>query len=293
MSADIATSAGVAADSSDFVLDAETFKKIHPAEYHRRFFAQGVRPDGRSLEDIRTTLVTTDVVKTAHGSSMVKIGNTTVICGIKGEVAAPLVNTPEEGYLVPNIDLPPLCSAHFKSGPPGEATQTMSELLNKITTSSKMFDLKTLCIAPGNAVWVLYADIACINYDGNVFDAALVALLAALENVRLPKATWNEEEGSVQSSEKCTVALTLQRRPTSTTFGIFDGETLLVDPTDDEEMLLSSTVTVALDEAGVLCGIRKPGGSALPLAVLQRCIEIARMRSQELLQVLRKASSRR
>ena len=39
------------------------------------------------------------------------------------------------------------------------------------------------------AVWCLYADVICLNYDGNIQDASLVALLAALRNctsVRIP-----------------------------------------------------------------------------------------------------------
>jgi exosome complex RNA-binding protein Rrp42 (RNase PH superfamily) len=30
--------------------------------------------------------------------------------------------------------------------------------------------------------WYLYADLYCLDYDGNVFDCALIALLAALHN---------------------------------------------------------------------------------------------------------------
>lgn len=45
-----------------------------------------------------------------------------------------------------------------------------------------MLPLKSLCIRPGRAVWVIYADIMCINYDGNVTDASLFALVAALRN---------------------------------------------------------------------------------------------------------------
>lgn len=33
-----------------------------------------------------------------------------------------------------------------------------------------------------NIVWFLYVDIYCLNYDGNVFDSALLALVAALKN---------------------------------------------------------------------------------------------------------------
>jgi hypothetical protein len=39
-----------------------------------------------------------------------------------------------------------------------------------------------LCIHPERAAWVLYVDATCINYDGNAFDAALIAMVAALKN---------------------------------------------------------------------------------------------------------------
>lgn len=48
--------------------------------------------------------------------------------------------------------------------------------------SSDALPLSSLCIYPGKAVWVLYVDATCINYDGNVFDAALLAMTAALKN---------------------------------------------------------------------------------------------------------------
>ncbi len=32
--------------------------------------------------------------------------------------------------------------------------------------------------------WFIYADIYCLDYDGNVFDAALIALVAALKNCK-------------------------------------------------------------------------------------------------------------
>lgn len=46
----------------------------------------------------------------------------------------------------------------------------------------ELVPLSSLCIHPGKAAWVLYVDATCINYDGNVFDAALLAMVAALKN---------------------------------------------------------------------------------------------------------------
>lgn len=49
-------------------------------------------------------------------------------------------------------------------------------------SSTDTVPLSSLCIQPGRAAWVLYVDATCINYDGNVFDAALLAMTAALKN---------------------------------------------------------------------------------------------------------------
>lgn len=43
-----------------------------------------------------------------------------------------------------------------------------------------MIDLKTLCVAKEKLVWVLYCDITCLDHDGGVLDAAVIALVGAL-----------------------------------------------------------------------------------------------------------------
>ena len=49
-------------------------------------------------------------------------------------------------------------------------------------SSSNVIPTKSLCIQSGKFVWVLYVDATCINYNGNVFDATLLAMVAALKN---------------------------------------------------------------------------------------------------------------
>ncbi|EIE82547.1 hypothetical protein RO3G_07252 [Rhizopus delemar RA 99-880] len=62
---------------------------------------------------------------------MVRLGGTTVVCGIKAEVSEPKVDTPNQGFLVPNVELPPLCSSKFKAGPPSEKAQVLSEFIHQ------------------------------------------------------------------------------------------------------------------------------------------------------------------
>ncbi|CAB1333287.1 unnamed protein product [Coregonus sp. 'balchen'] len=63
---------------------AAGFKTAEPLEYHRSFLKENCRPDGRELGEFRTTTLNIGSISTADGSALVKIGNTTVMCGIKG-----------------------------------------------------------------------------------------------------------------------------------------------------------------------------------------------------------------
>ncbi|KAG8912449.1 hypothetical protein FRC02_005991, partial [Tulasnella sp. 418] len=158
-------------DSSSSNMDAVIFQRLHPKAYLERFLAEGVRPDGRNPDVWRDLKVNVGSISTADGSALVRLGNTTVVCGVKLEIAEPDLSRPNDGFIVPNVDLPALCSPRFKSGPPGEEAQIISERLNDMIIASKILSTSSLCIHPGKFVWVLYIDVACINYDGNAFDA--------------------------------------------------------------------------------------------------------------------------
>ncbi|KAK7818498.1 hypothetical protein U0070_013057 [Myodes glareolus] len=62
---------------------AAGFKTVEPLEYYRRFLKENCRPDGRELGEFRTTTVNIGSISTADGSALVKLGNTTVVCGVK------------------------------------------------------------------------------------------------------------------------------------------------------------------------------------------------------------------
>ncbi|TPX32517.1 leucyl aminopeptidase [Synchytrium microbalum] len=263
------------------ILAPETFKILQPREYIRQHvIAQGTRPDKRAWNSVRDTTIRTGVVSTANASSLVKIGETTVICGIKVEVGEPKLDRPNHGFIIPNIDLPAMCSPRIRPGPPGELPQSLSEQMNQVLHRCKIIDTKDLCISSGNAVWVLYCDVVCLGYDGNAFDASLIAIMAALRQVRVPNVLYSEADGTVKETSKPVIPLRIHRIPVSLTVGIFEvyaimqknhlqelancplqqhRKHLLVDPTDDEEQVLSATVTTVIDEIGMMCGSFQDG----------------------------------
>ncbi|TDL30067.1 hypothetical protein BD410DRAFT_811430 [Rickenella mellea] len=266
---------------------ALTFQRLHPRAYLERFISEGFRPDGRTSDDWRETSLNVGSISTADGSALVRVGDTTIVCGVKAEIAEPELDNPNDGFLVPNLDLPAICSPKFKPGPPVEDAQVLSARLYDILLSSCVISPSSLCIHSGRAVWVLYVDATCINYDGNAFDAALLAMVAALKNTRLPKATFDEETGRTTVTKKTKIPLEIQRSPTAMTFGIFDSTHVLSDPTAFEEPLLDTTISVIVDERGELTGVSQLGlGTSSSDEIISRCISAAKKRRIEIGQSL-------
>ena len=52
------------------------------------------------------------------------------------------------------------------------------------------------------AVWRLQVDIACLNYEGNVWDASLCAAVYALAETSVPTAYFSERHGNVVCASK-------------------------------------------------------------------------------------------
>ncbi|KAG0276013.1 Exosome complex component RRP43 [Linnemannia exigua] len=260
-----------------FTFTPSTFQKLHPAEFFRRFTTEGVRPDGRLLDSFRPTTVHHGVISTANGSAMVRIGGTTVVCGVKAEVAEPRLDAPDQGYLVPNVELSPMCSSKFRPGPPSEQAQAVSEAINRVLKESKVLDLKDLCIEEGKAVWVLYVDAVCVAYDGNIYDAALAAIMAALNNGTI------KVSGGTAANDENSFKLKLARTPLSATFAIFDTTlTILADPNVTEETISDGQISITLDETGLLCGVTKIGAASCSQRVLKDCVQSAKKRTLQL-----------
>ncbi|KAI9468689.1 ribosomal protein S5 domain 2-type protein, partial [Zychaea mexicana] len=258
----------------------EVFHRIQPHKYLRRFLEHSVRPDGRLLDSFRKTLITTGSISTATASAMVRLGGTTVVFGIKAEVCEPHVERPNQGYLVPN----------FRGGPPPEKAQVTSKFIHQLFTNSDLFPLESLCIEEGKAVWVLYADIVCLNYDGNILDASLLALTAALSKLTLPKAQVSESMVVEADASNKSPVFQMTRVPIASTFCVFqEPMAVLSDPNEAEEALTKETVTVVMDSSGQVCHVSKNGGNSIESSALRTCFERGVERTKEMATLIEQA----
>lgn len=97
------------------------------------------------------------------------------------ELGVPKSETPDIGYLLINVELPSLCYKSIRPGIPCDEAMEMTSFLNEVCNNCKILDLQQLCLCVDKLVWVLSCDIYCLNYDGSVLDACLIAVLSALQ----------------------------------------------------------------------------------------------------------------
>ena len=80
-------------------LNAQIYQRLHPRAYFERFLAEQVRPDSREAEEWRDIFVHVGSISTADGSALVRLGETTIVCGVKAEIAEPDLERPTEGFI--------------------------------------------------------------------------------------------------------------------------------------------------------------------------------------------------
>lgn len=270
---------------------ASAFQRLHPRVFLERFVTQGVRPDGRGLQDVRECSVTHGVVPSADGSAQVQQGGTVVVCGVRFMVDGTerAIDQEDAGSISVVVHLSPICSPEYEIGKTSPKAVSLAAFLTRVL-DSKVVDLGSLCIEPGVARLNLICDVVCLSDDGNLRDASLSALVEALQQVRLPVFKLLEKSDDTSTaaavSEVVQVGTTkpnsvpLIHTPISTTFGIFGKDTLLRDPNFEESQVLDGTISVVANEKGDILSVYKISGPELSLSILNTCMEIATENAQ-------------
>ncbi|OAE23913.1 hypothetical protein AXG93_1217s1250 [Marchantia polymorpha subsp. ruderalis] len=159
---------------------------------------------------------------------------------------------------------------------------------------------------------IITQDIYCLNADGSLFDAALLACAAALTDLQIPGVAI-DDDGKVQivspsgdqdqhmlDAEKVSDEsksrridkrrLTLGPVPVALTC-MLHKKHILADPTAEEETYLQTTVTVAMDSSDKLISLYKPGGLIVATtSTIMDCIALTRIRLKEVNRILIEAA---
>ncbi len=246
--------------------------------------AKGLRLDGRRLDEYRRIVIETNYVPKAEGSALVKLGNTVVLVGVKMEVGTPFPDTPNEGVLTVNAEFVPLASPSFEPGPPDENAIELARVIDRSLREIRVIDLEKLALIPGEKVWIVWVDIYILNHDGNLLDASALAAMAALMTTKIPKVEVGENEVKVDKKVK-TSSLPLNHRVVTVTVGKL-GEHLLVDPTEDEELVLDAKIAISISEDGRIAGIQKMGPGDFTIEEVEKAASLALKAGNQLHRIL-------
>lgn len=366
------------------------FAKLAPATFltaHLSHSPSQLRPSGRTPSETRQPIIHTGSLTHAHGSAVVRCGDTSVVCGVRGEIlrAENIADwTPSEpsekdthvgggekppsrgngsgdesesnsdeeelditrlsseraqkrrklekqdiarlNLLVPNVELATGCSPHhLPGGPPSVQAQVLSQRLLSLLHTADVIPLSNLriwndppVVGPTQesgtkteretrmemedveqeglegkrevkAFWVLYIDIMFLSLSGPPLDSAWLAMLAALRNTGLPRATWDTDKGGVYCDPEPGLAtgLGLRDLPIALTCGAFVEEGgsavakkerrkwILADPDGFEEGLCKEIITVVLARGDKLLRIEKGGGEGVGGKEVREVVELA------------------
>ena len=224
---------------------------------------QGKRVDGRNFDEYRKIEIETGVVSKAEGSARVKIGNTQVMAGIKIDVGEPYSDSPDSGVMTTAAELIPLASPDFESGPPRENAIELARVVDRGVRESGVIELDKLCIEPGEKVWIVFIDLHILDYDGNLFDAASLAALAALSTAKVPAKRFELGDD---------YPLPLKEPPISCTSVKFNN-VIVIDPSLDEEEIADARLTVATDTNGDIRAMQKGLNGSFTREEIQKVIK--------------------
>ena len=234
-------------------------------DYLYNLAKNGKRQDGRDLFKFRNITIETDLISKAEGSARVKIGNTQVVAGIKMDVGEPYSDTPNSGVITTAAELNPLASPDFESGPPREAAIELARVVDRGIRESGFIELDKLCIEPKEKIWIVFIDIHIIDYDGNLFDAASLAALAAILTTKVPAKRFDLGED---------YPLPVKDPPISCTSVKFN-DVLIMDPSLDEEEIAEARITVATDSNGDIRAMQKGLKGSYTVDEIKKIIKVS------------------
>jgi exosome complex component RRP42 len=238
---------------------------------------EGKRVDGRALDEYREITVSKDMCENAESSTMVTLGKTKVLAGLKLGVGTPYPDSPAQGAIAVGAEALPLAHAEYESGRPSADEVELARVVDRGLRESKAIDFSQLCIKAEEAVWVGYLDFYALNGDGNLFDAGSIASLITFRNGKLPKLDKNNKIIYGEYNGK----LKMTKQPLLTTFVKVAGK-IMLDPSFIEEKAAEARYSVATTEDGNLTAMQKGVGGSFTLEEVNYMIDKAFVVSEKI-----------
>ncbi|MCY3412548.1 MAG: exosome complex protein Rrp42 [Candidatus Heimdallarchaeota archaeon] len=215
------------------------------------------RIDGRNKSDVRDIKFELDVVSTAHGSAIVHLGDTKVICGVKAVMSTPWSDYPNKGSIFVGFEANPLSSPEYKSGPPQDYEIELARMTDRAVRESECVNLEDLCLIEGEKSWTLNIDLYTLDDYGNLFDACVLAAIAALSTTKIPETEIVDGQVNILDTVR---PIKIDSYPISvTTYKI--GDHLVTDAEFREEQIADARISFGTTQHYIVSGQKGGEGS--------------------------------
>ena len=179
--------------------------------YLSKFTNSNTRPSSRAHHITRPTNLQPSILSLhTHGSSLVTLGETQVLCGITLSIGTPAPSQPTNGEIDVSVQFSPLsgkqynhygrivhddldASATSSSHKSYSDPQAIESYIKRTIVSSEMIDRSQLGIVEGKSAWRVHVGCMVVNHDGNVVDAVILGVVRALVDLKLPSVVVDGE----------------------------------------------------------------------------------------------------
>lgn len=274
-------------------------REAEPSLNERAFLLQSLqqslRQDGRPLLSHRPVTLS---FGTAPGLADVTLGRTRVAVKISCSVTVPFPDRKFDGVFTIATELSPAASPAFEASSSAGSSSAdvealLSRLLEKTIRRSGALDTESLCIVAGAKCFALRADVHVLDFDGNLVDAACLAVVAGLLHFRRPDVEVRGGDVRVFSErEREPVKLNMNHVPLCVSFSVFRNveegsvrgaagiegdspEILVLDATLLEEQCRDAEVVVGMNRYGEVVQMAKYGGYPVDPMTILECSRVA------------------
>lgn len=184
-----APSAGVHTHTTAGVLHSFASARLSASElaYIASGVASNLRVDGRSRLDYRPLTLQTDTLPQANGSARLKLEETDVLVAVNMSMVSPDPSRSRcEGFVHCSVDQSAACVGDEEDRIVQANNLILTAELQKLIAHSHALPLTSLVIVPEKQVWCINIDVLVIENGGNLMDAVVMAVKAALLTTKMP-----------------------------------------------------------------------------------------------------------
>ena len=247
--------------------------------------AKGERHDGRKMNELRP-ITKSEVRLDPTPTAFVTIGGTSVVCGIRAELAPCDPHFPDEGRVHVDVTAPLIGNSLPAATVNDHCASLVADVLGYLSLDSVLPNRRPLCIRAGEACWLVFVDVVVISVDGSLRGAVLESVQMCFQNLKLPAMELPDGTLSAPVDLRRAVAEGAPKARCVTVAAFIAGGVenesgsvhLVVDPNSGEESVADGVVSAVVCKSPVdgstrLLSLSYDGGCAIALPPLGECLK--------------------